>query len=213
MVVEDTGIGIAPDLLPHLFEVFHQGEVAGLRRPGLGLGLALVKGIVERHGGRVWAESEGVGKGSRFVVELPTVAPPVARPARRVGGESAVTDGSLPPTRVLLVEDNPDTREVLADALTLTGYDVLGAGSGEEPPDIMLVDIGLPGLNGFEFLVRARQLPSMADVPAFAVTGWGAEEDVRRSREAGFAGHFVKPVDVPAMEQRIGEWVGGRDTR
>ena len=248
ILVEDTGIGISPELLPDLFEMFHQGEVAGQRKPGLGLGLALVKGIVERHGGRVWAESDGPGRGSRFLVELPLVAGPAVSvsPRRRFAPS---------PLRILLIEDNADTRSLISDALTVSGYEVRPAGSGEAGleilsesggmrewesrdagagtaapsrplphsptpplshsptyppwrPDVILCDIGLPGMDGNEFVRRARRLPGMADVLAFAVTGYGAEEDVRRGREAGFAGHFVKPVNVAALDQRIREWVG-----
>ena len=208
--VEDTGIGISPELLPSLFEMFQQGEIASQRAAGLGLGLALVKGIVERHGGRVWAESEGVGKGSRFLVELPLVDAP-AMPRARPPGEEAGR-----PVRVLVVEDNADTRSMLAETLTLAGYDVRPAGSGDEAlvvvrearPDIMLVDIGLPGMDGFEFLRRAREEPGIADVPAFAVTGYGSEADVRRGREVGFSGHFVKPVNLDSLKERIREYVG-----
>ena len=118
--------------------------------------------------------------------------------------------------RVLLIEDNADARMMVADSLTLEGYDVHTAGSGEAGlevlqearPDVMLVDIGLPGMDGFEFLRRAREQSSMANVPAFAVTGWGEEEHVRRGREAGFAGHFVKPVNVEALTEHLREWVG-----
>ena len=249
ITVADTGIGISPELLPDLFEVFCQGEIASHRAAGLGLGLALVKGIVEGHGGRVWAESQGVGKGSRFLVELPLVPapvrvhrPPVRDPAR--------------PVRVLVIEDLADTRLMLAEALALAGYEVHTAGSGEEAlallaqgmgewengrmgerenggtgesvgsvsptpplshsptlpfppsPDILLVDIGLPGMDGNEFLRQARQQPGMAEVLAFAVTGFGSEEDVRRGREAGFAAHLVKPVNVPALLERVREWMG-----
>ncbi len=124
--------------------------------------------------------------------------------------------------RVLLVEDNADARTMITDGLALAGCEVRSAGSGEEAlalvrsdvaataatsgqvpwmPDIMLVDIGLPGMDGYEFLRRVHREPGMADVPAFAVTGWGSEEDVRRGREAGFAGHFVKPVDMAALRR------------
>ena len=209
IAVEDTGIGISPELLLDLFEVFRQGEIASQRAAGLGLGLALVKGIVERHGGRVWAESEGVGKGSRFLVELPLVDAP-AMPRALAPGEKPGR-----PARVLVVEDNAETRSMLADNLTLAGYDVRAASNGDEAlavvrearPDIMLVDIGLPGMDGFEFLRRAREEPGIADVPAFAVTGHGSEADVRRGREVGFSGHFVKPVNLDNLKERIREYV------
>jgi len=230
VIVEDTGIGIDLDQIDSLFEVFRQGEVGAQRKPGLGLGLALVKEIVERHGGHVYAESEGPGKGSRFIVDLPLVPSPGVRTPE------SETPAALPRTiGVLLIEDNPDTRALVADTLSLAGYDVQTAASGEDAlkllreqahcclagqachpgacspsrrrPDIILCDIGLPGMDGFEFLRRARELPHMTEVPAFAVTGLGSEEDVRRGQESGFVCHFVKPVDIHAIDARIREWV------
>ena len=215
IVVDDTGIGISPELLPDLFEMFRQGEIASQRAAGLGLGLALVKGIVERHGGTAWAESDGIGKGSRFVVELPLIQAPVFRVQGSGSAPLGPEPRTLEPTRVLVVEDNADTRCMLSDSLTLAGYEVHAAANGVEAlaivrdarPDIMLVDIGLPGMDGFEFLRRAREEPGIVDVPAFAVTGYGAEADVRRGREVGFAGHFVKPVNLDNLKERIREWV------
>ena len=214
-MVDDTGIGISPELLPDLFEMFRQGEIASQRAAGLGLGLALVKGIVERHGGTAWAESDGIGKGSRFVVELPLIQAPVFRVQGSGSAPLGPEPRTLEPTRVLVVEDNADTRCMLSDSLTLAGYEVHAAANGVEAlaivrdarPDIMLVDIGLPGMDGFEFLRRAREEPGIVDVPAFAVTGYGAEADVRRGREVGFAGHFVKPVNLDNLKERIREWV------
>lgn len=215
-MVEDTGVGIDQETLGQLFTMFQQGGVAAQRKAGLGIGLALVKGIVERHGGRIWAESEGPGKGSRFTVELPLREAPSLFPSPRL-------PASPSQTRILIVEDNADARAMIADSLTLLGYSVREAGSGEEAldilregaaapewrPDVILCDIGLPGMDGYEFLRRAHELPGMEGVPAFAITGLGQEEDVRRGREVGFVGHFVKPVDLRALEQRIREWLQG----
>ena len=228
ITVEDTGDGIDPGLLDHLFELFRQGEVSGQRRSGLGIGLALVKSVIDLHGGRVRAESAGPGEGSRFTVELPLIAGPEA--VSRPGGMAA-------PARILLVEDNPDTRAMLSQSLAALGHQVQTAASGEEAlqilaereaagaarpptlplapsstrragtPGILLVDIGLPGMNGYEFLERARTLPGVGHVPAFAVTALRRQDDVRQAREAGYAGHFVKPVDVAALDRHIREWL------
>lgn len=154
------------------------------------------------------AESEGPGRGSRFTADLPLVeAPPEVAPVSEAPREV------LDQFRVLVIEDNPDTREMLETALDLSGYVVTSAGSGEEGlereqqehPDIILADIGLPGMDGYEFLERTRDLPGMADVPALALTGFGQESDIQRAHEAGFAGHLVKPVDLDALEARIRE--------
>ena len=211
LVVEDTGIGLEPARLAKVFEMFEQGEVGARRRPGLGIGLTLVKGIVERHGGKAWAESEGVGRGSRFLIELPLVSGP--EPSRP-GDPRRQEPGHL--AKILLVEDSADTRHLIADALRLSGHDVLTAESGEEAlsilseqrPDLLLCDIGLPGMDGHELLRQARALPGLAAMPAFAVTGHGEQQDVERSRKAGFLGHFVKPVDVGMLDRRIRAWLG-----
>ncbi len=204
LVIEDTGTGIDPALLARLFLPFQQGEIASRRQRGLGLGLALVKLIVERHGGAVWAESKGQNRGSRFVVALPLLQ--FEHP-----GEPARPKGQ---TSLLLVEDNADTRTLLAAALQSAGYRVAAAASGEEAlallgtarPDLLLSDIGLPGMSGYEFLRRARAIEGMARVPAFAVTARDLDEDVQRARDAGFEGHFVKPVDPRALDRAIRAW-------
>ena len=204
VIVEDTGVGIDAALMPRLFEMFQQGEIEGQRARGLGIGLALVKHLTELHGGRVWAESEGVGKGSRFTVELP-LAPAAARePAEKEAREPMAV-------RILLVEDNADARELLQAGLELLGYTVEAVGSGEEAlallsemrPDVIVADIGLPGVDGYEFLRQARRIPGLANVPAFAATGYGRPEDVARAHEAGFTDHFVKPVDIADLDARI----------
>ncbi len=209
IVVEDTGIGIDRTLLAHLFDMFRQGEIAGQRQQGLGIGLSLVRSLAEMHGGRVWAESEGAGKGSRFTVELPLVSAPSIL-------ASAGQDGrSFRRLRILLVEDNPDTRALLQENLESMGYSVRSVADGEdalaqlrqEKPDVILSDIGLPGMSGYEFLREARQSFGAKDVAAFAITGFGRDEDVSRAQEAGFVGHFVKPVDIGALDLRLREWL------
>ncbi len=223
--VEDTGIGISPEMIPHLFEIFRQGEIAGTHAAGLGLGLSLVKGIVERHEGRAWAESAGVGKGSRFSIELPLMAPPAQGgpvPGLPEGAAAQAAEPGPPQRRsILLVEDNADTVTVLRESLEARGHEVHTAGSGESAlevlrkfvPDLILADIRLPGMDGYEFLARARQIPAVAGLPAFAVTAYGQEGDVRRAAQAGFMGHFTKPVDLSALDRRIRELPGRAYTR
>jgi len=209
IVVEDTGIGIAPEQLPRLFRMFEQGKMDKHKGAGMGIGLALVKALVERHGGSVTAESEGPGKGSRFTVELPLIPAP----------ETASADNRLQQApdhlRVLLVEGDPDTREILVTALGIVGYSVTSAPSGEEAlerareerPGLILADVDLPGMDGYEFLKRARALPGMQSVPALMLTGDQKAIDVQRTREAGFPTHLTKPVDPDALEARIRELV------
>lgn len=205
VVIEDTGVGIDAARLADIFEMFRQGEIAARRAPGLGIGLALVKSIVEMHGGCVWAESAGPGKGSRFIVELPLSEAASARAAP----EQAGTKRRL--VKMLLVEDNHDTRAMLAETLAALGYEVIAVESAERaldvltkgPVDVIVADIGLPGMDGYELMRQARRLPSAADCPAFALTGYGTLEDKRRALSAGYTDHLVKPVDCRLLDQRI----------
>lgn len=215
LVVEDTGIGMSHEQLPRVFQMFQQGEIGG-RHPGLGIGLALVKSLVELHDGRVWAESDGPGKGSRFVVEIPTMtqmpssAPISVAPPLRDAGKA-------PGRTVLVVEDNPDTRMLLAEGveMLLGGVHAQVAASAEEAleiirqsrPAMILSDIGLPGMDGYEMLHRAKTIPGMADVPAFAVTSFAEHKDIARARQVGYLGHFVKPVDLEAMARHLRPWI------
>jgi CheY-like chemotaxis protein len=199
--IEDTGVGIEPELLPRLFAPFVQGSAGASRRGGMGIGLSIVRSLVELHGGIARVESEGPGRGARFIVELPTIAPPqVEAPAIPAAGP-----------RVLVVEDNDDAREMVATCLGMLGYSVAGCATGEaaldwlshERPGVILVDIGLPGIDGYQFLRGARLVAGCASIPALAVTALGEPEDLRRTREAGFAGHVVKPFDVDELAHRI----------
>ena len=210
--VSDDGIGIAPDLLPHVFDRFFQGRQGSDRaQGGLGLGLALVKSLVEMHGGTVRAESPGPGKGSTFSVRLPLPANPEARTGdgRRVG-EPRVRVPRVR-LRVLLVDDNVDAAESLRDFFGLLGHEVQvahdGPGAlrlaGEWAPDLALLDIGLPGMDGYEL---ARQLRAVAsDAYLVAATGYGQEADRRAAREAGFDRHLVKPLGVDELEAMVNE--------
>lgn len=205
--VQDTGIGIPAELLPRLFDMFQQGEVAGRRKQGLGIGLALVRSITAGHGGSVQAESEGPGRGSLFRVVLPMIARPVR------GALGLAPERMAEGVNLLLVEDNDDTRLLLENGLTLMGYRVHAAATAEEAlelgervrPQVILSDIGLPGMDGYEFLRRARKMPTLSPAEAFAITGLGQEEDVRRAIDAGYQAHFVKPVDMALLDREIRE--------
>jgi PAS domain S-box-containing protein len=209
--VQDTGAGIEPDLLGRLFEPFHQGS-QDLPRPkgGLGLGLALVKGLVELHGGTVEACSEGPGRGSEFVVRLPPEQEP---PALSRGLHDARRNGDR--LRILVIEDNKDAADSLRVFLELLGHEVAVAYTGPEGvntagrfrPAVVLCDIGLPGLDGYGVARELRRDPATAGSRLIAVTGYGSDEDRRRSREAGFDLHLTKPVDPIDLEPLL-TWPG-----
>jgi signal transduction histidine kinase len=202
--VEDRGMGLAPEMLESIFEPFTQSDVSLHRaRGGLGLGLAVVKGLVEQHGGRVSAHSAGLGRGSEFVVRLPlTAEPPVARPAPAPAPAS--------PRRVVVVEDHDDARDALQILLTLQGHEVQTASDGlagvalilEAQPDVALIDVGLPGLDGYEVARRVRQAVKNS-VRLVAVTGYGQPYDRTRAREAGFDLHLTKPVSPDDMGEAL----------
>jgi len=210
IIVEDTGIGIEADRLGGLFEMFRQGPAEVRKTPGLGIGLAIVKSIVDQHGGRVWVESHGRGRGTRFTIELPLCEPPHAW-SRRQTSDAARSDSARPQIKILVVEDNDDTRTILVETFVELAYQVTSADSAEtaldiltrESVDVILADIGLPGMNGYEFLRRARRLPSAARCPAFAMTGYGQDNDVQRSLDAGYVEHFVKPITAEQIDRRI----------
>lgn len=198
--VKDTGIGIAADHMPRIFEMFAQVDHSLERsQGGLGIGLTLVKRLVEMHGGRVEARSEGLGKGAEFIVRLPIIV--------EASGLSKVseTDGAVAPKstlRILIVDDLRDSANSLAMLLRLMGNDTRTAYDGEQGvgvaeefrPDVMLLDIGLPKLDGYGACRRIREKAWGKSVVLIALTGWGQEEDRRRSHEAGFDHHMVKPV-------------------
>jgi signal transduction histidine kinase/ActR/RegA family two-component response regulator len=194
--VTDTGVGIAPDALPKIFQAFEQGSLPTGSFGGLGLGLAISRAIVQMHGGRIEAESEGVGCGATFSVALTTVAPPVA--AEPIAPVLAAESGKL---RLLLVEDHDSTREVLARILQRAGHKVLGAATGTQaldllqiagPFDALISDLGLPDRSGFDLLREIRA--THPAIPAIALSGYGMDEDVKRAKDAGFTAHLVKPI-------------------
>ena len=202
--VRDTGIGIAAADLPRLFDMFTQVDTSLERsRDGLGIGLTLVRALVEMHGGAVEARSAGLGQGSEFVVRLPTVAEAPKPGPRPTSG----TRARPVRRRVLIVDDNQDGAESLAILLQLGGHETHTAHDGQQAiedaerlrPDIVLLDIGLPRLNGYEVCRRIREQPWGKELSMVAVTGWGQQEDRRRSQEAGFDTHIVKPVEPEAL--------------
>jgi signal transduction histidine kinase len=208
--VRDTGMGIPAEMLPRIFEPFTQIEhTLDRAQGGLGIGLTLVRRLVEMHGGSVQAFSEGRGKGSEFVVRLPRsgseCSTDVAASLHDAGRHGS-GDGSS--RRILLVDDNKDSAESLAQLMRLLGYEVRTAHDGEAglraaqqfTPDIVVLDIGLPRLNGLEVARRLRQDLGWRDTPLIAMTGYGQEEDRRRSEEAGFNAHLVKPVEFSELQ-------------
>jgi PAS domain S-box-containing protein len=206
LTVQDTGIGIPAEMLPRLFDVFTQGDRSLDRsRGGLGLGLAVVRGLVELHGGRIEAASGGPGKGAVFSIHLPTESEPAAL-AQAPSGPPARGGKHL---RILVVEDNRDAATSLSLLLESAGHEVKVAHTGPEgvrlgeawKPDTVLCDIGLPGMDGYDVARALRANPATARARMLALTGYGADEDRERSRQAGFNGHLVKPVDPVELQQ------------
>jgi PAS domain S-box-containing protein len=203
--VQDRGIGIAPELFPRLFEVFAQGDRSLDRsRGGLGVGLSVVKGLVRLHGGEVHAASRGPGQGASFTVRLPL------KDEQKVltDGPVALPRPAAERLRILVVEDSRDAADSLRTLLELLGHHVAVAYSGPEGvkrarecrPDVVLCDIGLPGLDGYAVADELRHDPTTATVRLIAITGYGQEEDRRRARQAGFDHHLTKPVDPAALQ-------------
>jgi PAS domain S-box-containing protein len=203
--VRDSGVGIAPELLPRIFDLFTQAERSLDRsQGGLGIGLCLVQRLVEMHRGRVEANSS-LGRGSEFVVRLPVVLTPALSPSPST--EKAQPTG--PSLRVLVVDDNADAAQTLAMLLKASGHNVRTAHDGptaleaalDYRPNVVLLDLGLPGMNGIEVAKRLRQQPVLGKVVLVAMTGYGQEADRRRSLEAGFDHHLVKPADFGTVER------------
>ena len=204
VVVSDDGIGIQPEALPSIFEMFSQATQARTRaQGGIGIGLSLVRGLVELHGGRVSARSEGIGRGSAFEVRLPAGIP-AGNPAHndhQAGSERPLN------RRVLIADDNRDGAESLALVMTVFGCEVRTAYDGASAvraaesfqPDVVFLDLGMPGMDGFEAARRIRRLPAGATTVLIALTGWGQDRDRQRTSEAGFDAHLVKPVDPLSM--------------
>jgi len=208
--VHDTGIGIAPEMLPRVFDLFAQGErTLDRSQGGLGIGLTLVRRIVELHDGSVQAASPGLGHGAEFVIRLPAL--PVPLPARAVGSGADDRQQGSTAARVLLVEDNQDAAEMLAMLLDVLGHEVTVLPDGPAAieaartsrPDIMVIDIGLPGMSGYEVAQAVRTDPALRRVVLVALTGYGQAEDKARALAAGFDHHLVKPVDVKVLSDLL----------
>ncbi|HWW21621.1 MAG TPA: response regulator, partial [Steroidobacteraceae bacterium] len=201
----DNGVGIPAELLPHVFDLFVQSD-RSLDRSlgGLGIGLAVVKRLVEMHGGRVSASSEGLGKGARFEIRLP-----VTRPLAAV--EVAAPRAMIAPRRILVVDDNVDAAVSLRHLLELDGHQSLAVYGAQEAlesvssfrPEIVLLDIGLPHMNGYEVARRLRACDGGPSLKLIALTGYGQSEDRLKALAAGFDAHLAKPVDLGALERLL----------
>jgi CheY-like chemotaxis protein len=209
--VEDNGIGIAPDMLEPIFEMFTQGRRSNNGDAGLGVGLTLVRRLVQLHGGTVIASSDGIGKGSIFSIRLPrtsaelpaaVLAPPaIPEPARRL--------------RILIVDDNRDAANSLAAILGLTGHEVRAEYHGAAAigvaeifrPEVMILDLGMPGMTGYEVAQHIRRRTDGQALLLIALTGWGQPEDRARSHAAGFDHHLVKPVNPSVLKQLLARFI------
>ena len=207
--ISDTGLGMPPELIGRVFDLFVQGERSLAREPGgLGIGLTMVQRLVELHGGTVLATSAGPDHGATFTVELPAIDPPAAR-----------SDFQTPPTksamprRVLIIEDDDDARDSLAELLRLDDHQVSVASDGKEgvalagslAPDLVLIDIGLPDIDGYEVARRLRSNPATSRLRLIALTGYGTQEDRRSALAAGFDEHLAKPVELDSLKTLLAE--------
>ena len=217
--VIDNGIGLAPDMLPHVFELFVQADHSSTKaQGGLGIGLTLVKNLVEMHGGSVTAHSPGLGQGCEFVVRLPL--------AKQIGVEPQKTEvPAIRPKntgrRLLIVDDNHDAAESLALLLRLLGHEAQVAHDGPTAlrmlatsrPDLLFLDIGMPGMDGYEVARRIRDTPGNENVVLAALTGWGQIEDRRRTAAAGFNHHLVKPLEPKVLEELLSSLAASVENR
>jgi two-component system CheB/CheR fusion protein len=208
LVVEDTGEGIDPDFLPHVFEMFRQADGTNSRRHGgLGIGLALVQQLVQLHHGTILAESAGANQGARFTVRLPLTNESPSVALSSLPAIAPLKPVALPALRFLIVDDSEDTVGMLEQFLKLSGAKVTSATNGgdalrlarETEFDVILSDISMPEMDGFEFLQRLRRIAGRERVPVIAITGFGRNHDIERARAAGFYSHLTKPLDLDAL--------------
>jgi two-component system, sensor histidine kinase len=204
--VHDNGIGIPPSHLESVFEMFMQVDRSNRRaQGGLGIGLTLVRSLVEMHGGRVEARSDGHGTGSQFIVELPVIG------SVAVEAESRAASPAFPPRRILVVDDNHDAADTLGELLEVLGATVAVTHSGRAAldavgqfdPDAVLLDIGMPEMDGYEVARQLRAMPGRSGMLLIALTGWGQDQDVRQSHAAGFDHHLVKPPDIDKLRELL----------
>lgn len=204
LIVDDSGQGISPEFLPHIFEMFRQADASSSRRQGgMGIGLALVKQLVELHDGRVQVYSAGIDRGARFTVWIPLYKPG----AEELSSEKVGSTGALSAKFILIVDDSTESTEMLAKLLELEGAFVESAKSGAEALeiaqqkrfDLVISDISMPEMDGYQLLRELRQVPEMENVPAIALTGYGRTADVERAHAEGFAEHLTKPIDIDEL--------------
>jgi PAS domain S-box-containing protein/excisionase family DNA binding protein len=215
VAVQDDGLGISCDALAHVFDMFRQVD-GSLERSqgGLGIGLTVVRRLVELHGGSINAQSEGLGKGSEFTVRLPVAANSAGARTPKCAPSAA----SVSKRRILVVDDNKDSGDTLGILLRTKGHDVRTARdglqavevAGEFLPEVILMDVGMPKMNGYDATRRIRQMPWARESFIVALTGWGQADDVQRSLDAGCSAHLVKPVDFAALERMLASWETAR---
>ncbi len=220
LIVTDTGIGISVDFLPHIFERFRQADSStGRRHGGLGLGLSIVHSLVEMHGGRITAESEGPGRGASFIIEIPLAVTDDVEsgedPLAEGEGEDATSIAGL---RLLIIEDDLDTIEMMRVLCEEQGMRVTGAYGAEEAlekavaehPDVIISDISMPGIDGYEFARRIRKDSRAKEIPLIATSGLASDEDRERAVAAGFDAHIPKPIDPDRLFAAVRELARGR---
>jgi CheY-like chemotaxis protein/two-component sensor histidine kinase len=210
--VRDNGRGIEPDMLPKIFDLFTQADPTDSRtQGGLGIGLTLARRLTEMHEGSLEASSKGLAQGSEFTLSLPL--DPTRRELNRTGLQSSTRADSIqnPGRRILIVDDNQDSAASLATLLGLLGHEVHQANDGgralklaaEFMPDVMLLDIGMPGMNGYDLALAIKSQASLKEVPLIAISGYGGEEERRKTLSAGFHGHLVKPVELTSLQSML----------